>query len=51
MRWIWIVLSVVVIGVFIGLWQSGALEKTLGGNPVEKFLAPWKAWGKWIGAY
>jgi hypothetical protein len=51
MKWIWILVSIVVIGVVIGLWQSGALEKTLGAGLVERFLAPWKAWAKWIGYF
>jgi hypothetical protein len=51
MRWIWILVSIIIICVFIALWQSGALEKTLGPGLVEKFLGPWKAWAKWIGYF
>ena len=44
MRWLWVLFSIVVIGVAIGLWQSGVLEKTLGAGLVEKFVAPWRDW-------
>jgi hypothetical protein len=38
----WVVLLLVVVVVFFGLWKYGY---------IEQFLGPWAAWANWIGYF
>lgn len=38
----WVMIGLVTLVVFLGLWRFGL---------IEKFLGPWAAWANWIGYF